>query len=112
MILCTMAYKNPELTELTVRQLRARRRRLAKGLPVQGRPPAHRTALSPPGSRVGGGPAGSEKKGVVGRGENMPTVPLGAISGAFYVRQSRMALVGGTTKPPARQYGLAGEAAR
>jgi hypothetical protein len=28
-----MAYKNPKLTELTVRQLRARRRRLAKGLP-------------------------------------------------------------------------------
>src|SRR3981081_3277189 len=28
-----MAYKNPELTELTVRRLRARRRRLAKGLP-------------------------------------------------------------------------------
>src|ERR1700738_3237305 len=28
-----MAYKNPEPTELTVRQLRARRRRLAKGLP-------------------------------------------------------------------------------
>ena len=28
-----MTYKNPKLTELTVRQLRARRRRLAKGLP-------------------------------------------------------------------------------